>query len=204
MYLLVSGATKTVQKYIENTYLGQFITPRANCNIKNINNIINNNCIWAADNDCYNGLDVNKYMKMIERLPNNNLKLKFVTVPDEVANAEKTLLMFEYWYPILKYYKLPLALVAQDGLKEKDIPWDKISSFFLGGSTEYKLSEEIKKLVNVAKSNGKWVHMGRVNSHKRIRYAYTIGCDSFDGTSFSMFSETYIPKALKLLNELKK
>ena len=83
-----------------------------------------------------------------------------------------------------------------------EIPFDKFSSLFIGGSTEYKLSEETANIVRIAKEKDKWIHMGRVNSYKRIRYANSIGCDSVDGTKYSMFANTYIPGALELLSEL--
>lgn len=48
--------------------------------------------------------------------------------------------------------------------------------------TEWKLGPACAELVAEAKAKGKWVHMGRVNSLKRLTYADSIGCDSADGT----------------------
>lgn len=53
---------------------------------------------------------------------------------------------------------------------------------FIGGSTEWKLSEEAAELGREAKRRGKWLHMGRVNSLTRLRIASHIGCDSVDGS----------------------
>ena len=39
---------------------------------------------------------------------------------------------------------------------------------------------------------GKWVHMGRVNSTRRIRYAASIGCDSVDGTKWVRWRDRYL------------
>jgi hypothetical protein len=47
---------------------------------------------------------------------------------------------------------------------------------------EWKLGPWAALLAITAKSHGKRVHMGRVNSLKRYRYAVSIGCDSVDGT----------------------
>jgi len=41
--------------------------------------------------------------------------------------------------------------------------------------------------------------MGRVNSFQRLQYAFELGCDSVDGSGFSMFPDTYIPKFLRYL-----
>jgi hypothetical protein len=48
--------------------------------------------------------------------------------------------------------------------------------------TEWKLGAWAALLTTLAKARGKYVHMGRVNSLKRYRYAVSIGCDSVDGT----------------------
>jgi hypothetical protein len=49
-------------------------------------------------------------------------------------------------------------------------------------TTAWKLGEACRVIVAEAKRRGVWVHMGRVNSLKRMRYAESIGCDSADGT----------------------
>jgi len=67
---------------------------------------------------------------------------------------------------------------------------------------EWKLSEVTRSLVADAKLHGKWVHMGRVNSRKRIRYAAEIGCDSVDGTYLIKGPRENLPKLLRWLGEL--
>jgi hypothetical protein len=46
------------------------------------------------------------------------------------------------------------------------------------------------------------VHMGRVNSIRRMVYAWSIGCTSFDGSKFSRFGDTYIRPTLRVLAAL--
>lgn len=208
MYLFVSGATKTVNEILqgytkESKYLGKYLTPRANCNKKYLDLTLEQGCLFGADNDCFKGFDKLKYEKMIEILPRVE-KLKYVTVPDCVGNFEETIKLFDDWYKLLKNEQLPLAFVLQDNMPISEIPFDKVSSIFIGGSTDYKLSKEVANIVSMSKEKTKWVHMGRVNSKKRIRYAHKIGCDSVDGTGFSMFANTHIPPALELLVELSK
>jgi hypothetical protein len=74
------------------------------------------------------------------------------------------------------------ALVAQDGLEALPVPWEAFDVLFIGGSTAWKLSEACFSLIAEAKRRGKWVHMGRVNSLRRLRIAKSVGCDSVDGT----------------------
>jgi EAL domain-containing protein (putative c-di-GMP-specific phosphodiesterase class I) len=71
--------------------------------------------------------------------------------------------------------------------------WDEIDCLFIGGSTEWKLGPAAAELVAIANSLGKWVHMGRVNSERRYRYAEAIGCDSVDGTYLTYGPDKLLP-----------
>lgn len=48
--------------------------------------------------------------------------------------------------------------------------------------TEWKLGLEAAELAGAARKAGRWVHVGRVNSLKRLRYCASIQADSADGT----------------------
>ena len=120
--------------------------------------------------------------------------------PDVVANAARTLkALFEAWEPFIHKKQLPVAFVGQDGLRLQDVPWDSLEAIFIGGSTAWKLGPVARTLVAYAKARGKWGHMGRVNSQRRIRYAREIGCDSIDGTSHSRWPQQFIPTFLRLM-----
>jgi hypothetical protein len=106
----------------------------------------------------------------------------FVTAPDHVGDAEATLKDSAPWLPQIRNLGHRAALVAQDGLEVLDTPWDSFDVLFIGGTTEWKLGPEAALLAKEAKSRGKGLHMGRVNSQKRIRYAHSLGCDTVDGT----------------------
>ena len=106
--------------------------------------------------------------------------------------------------PLIRSYGYKAAFVAQDGLEEHlaKIPWSAFDVLFLGGGQspryltatnrvrnaqgewvgEWKLTPGARRLVDLAKAKGKWVHMGRVNSFKRLSIAAEFGCDSADGT----------------------
>lgn len=83
---------------------------------------------------------------------------------------------------VIRELGFPTAFVAQDGQEYLPIPWDAFDCLFVGGSTAWKLSEPAYALVREAKRRGKWCHMGRVNSWRRIRAAAMSGYDSCDGT----------------------
>jgi hypothetical protein len=118
-----------------------------------------------------------------------------------IGDADATLVEGKKWYAKIRELGYQVALVAQDGLDPADVPWDDIDVIFIGGSDDYKVGtappprkRPLKldgtplgtpgclELVAEAKRRGKWVHMGRVNSRSRYRFAHAIGCDSADGT----------------------
>lgn len=151
---------------------------------------------WAADNDCFQGLDADAYRRMlaaITRVPG----CRFVTAPDVVGDWRTTRKLFDKWWPELAPTQQGIAYVLQDGQPHDLVPWDQIDAIFVGGTTEYKLSAEAERLVSAAKLRGLWTHMGRVNSRKRFDYARQIGCDSIDGSKFSKWRNTWLPDALE-------
>lgn len=159
---------------------------------------------WAADNDCFQGLDAPAFSAMLDRLKGLPGCL-FVAVPDVVGDALATRDLFEMWAPALERRGLPVALVAQDGLEDLgpwlERTWHRLSGLFIGGSTEWKLGLAAEHLIRDAKERDKWVHMGRVNGRRRVQYARVVGCDSVDGSSFARFRTTWLPTALGWLQE---
>jgi hypothetical protein len=148
--------------------------------------------LWAADNDAYSAWDEGRYEKMLDavaRIPG----CLFVACPDVVGDAGATRELFRFWGYQLHDRRLPIGYVAQDGAGE-EIPWADIHALFIGGTTEWKLGHEAAELVYEAQDRGKWVHMGRVNTWRRLEYAKSIGVDSVDGTRLSMFTDNYLPR----------
>lgn len=48
------------------------------------------------------------------------------------------------------------------------------------------------------KRRGLWIHGGRVNSRRRIRYMLGLGCvDSIDGTGFDLYRDTHLEWGLR-------
>lgn len=194
MFLLVTKAEATLMRYDPAPLLGRLVQPRHYSGLAKTNV---NGRVWAADNDCFQGLDADAYRRMVDALPVTGCR--FVTVPDRVGDHRATRRMWGRWSGFVRNRGLPPAFVIQDGCdRYRQVP-SEADAVFVGGTTEYKLSETARRIVAAAKEDGKWVHMGRVNSFRRIQQAQSWGCDSVDGTSFSMFSDTYIPRALALL-----
>ena len=163
---------------------------------------------WALDNGCYTQFHEVKWLKMaIDGL--NDSDCVWITLPDEVGGHRETLNLFKKYRFILRklYYKehgnralFPnkLAFVLQDGCHISDIPWAWINCIFLGGSTKFKYQRKTIEILEKAKSLGKWVHIGRVNTKGRIVYFYDIA-DSIDGSGLAKYSKM-LEDALDFIN----
>lgn len=146
---------------------------------------------WAADNDAYSDWNPERYLRMLDALAGVEGCL-FVTAPDVVGDWQETLRRLHAWAQLLLDQGFPIAYVLQDGQPADLIPWDIVAAVFVGGSDQFKMGEQARELVAEAKARGKWVHVGRVNGHRRLRYAKAIGADSFDGTSLSWFRDRWL------------
>jgi hypothetical protein len=111
-----------------------------------------------------------------------------VTAPDAYPDAAESLRRGLSFAEEIRALGYPVAVVAQDGAERLHWPWDDIDCLFIGGEkrkpgwTEWKESEEAERLTRAARAAGKWTHMGRVNSLRRMERARTMGCLSADGT----------------------
>lgn len=196
MYILVSGATKTVTRLLErHENLGVLVTPNDG------NAFPPASVVWAADNSAFSGFDDVKFRRFLDRLQGRPDCL-WLTAPDVVGDAEQTFALWREWSPRIREKGLRPALVAQDGLRVADVPWSEVGAIFIGGSTRYKLGEAAAEIVGEANRRNVWTHMGRVNSARRILFAAAIGCRSVDGSGFSRFSETHLPWALRVAGQV--
>jgi len=148
---------------------------------------------WAADNACFakgESFDLEAYFAWLAKVPAAaRARCLFAPAPDVVGDAAATLARSLPVLPMIRAAGFPAAFVAQDGIENTEVPWDEFDVLFIGGSTDWKLGPIARAYVSEAKARGKRVHMGRVNSEKRLRYAEAIGCDTADGT-FLAFGPT--------------
>src|SRR5262245_36498329 len=138
---------------------------------------------WAADNGCFAqgaAFDLDRFYDWLGRVPRS--RLLFAVAPDVFPDAEATLVRSR---PVLRQLRdlgCRAAFVAQNNAERTAIPWEEFDCLFLGGETAWKLGPGARHLVARARAAEKWVHMGRVNSERRLKYAEAIGCHSADGT----------------------
>lgn len=195
MLLLVTHGLPTMLRYAHPN-LGRLVQPR---HYPSVRETAAAGIPWAADNDCYQGLDAPKFLGMLDAISDVPGCL-FVVCPDVVADAGRTLELFDEWREQITDRALPIALALQDGMTVESVPWRLIDAVFVGGSTVYKMSRDAAAIVAHARSLDLWAHMGRVNTPGRVRYAKAIGVQSVDGSSWAMWEKTLLPKGLTLVS----
>ena len=137
---------------------------------------------WALDNGCFAEFRENDWRAMLKEARQH--PPLWACAPDMVGDARRTLDMFNIFYGDM--LGVPKALVLQDGIGNYEIPWNRISCVFVGGSDDFKISKEAINACKLAKLLKKWVHVGRVNTAERARNWIGIA-DSIDGSGMSRF-----------------
>jgi hypothetical protein len=181
--------------------LGVMLTP-------NMGNAAINAVVWAADNGCYTKGEafdlLDYYLWLNERRP-RSLTCLFATAPDVVGDAGATWWRSWRTFDPIRTLGYRPALVGQDGLEDHDLSWDEHEAWdwlFLGGSTTWKLSDAARECTERAIALGKSVHMGRVNSLKRLRIAESWGVTSADGTYVAFAPDRNLPQLVEWLHRL--
>jgi len=177
--------------------LGQICTPAAG-------NVVLPGVGWAADNGVFGGTypGDSAYLDWLGDRAAAADRCAFAVAPDVVCNAPATLERSAPLLPLIRAAGYPAALAAQNGLERLPVPWDEFDVLFLGGDTDWKLSPHARRLTADARAHGKRVHMGRVNSRRRLQAAAHMGCHSADGTKLAFGPDQNLPGLLGWLREL--
>lgn len=176
--------------------LGHLLTPN---NGNSIGTLLTTGLVWAADNSAFSGFNSDRFLIFLKKITSHPRCL-FVVCPDVVADSVKTLQLYKQWVEIVRSTRHPVAFVLQDGQENYELP--NADAYFIGGSTEFKLSRTVRDICRECRAKNAWLHMGRVNSLKRIRWANTLCCNSIDGTSTSMFGDRYIRQYVEYIRSI--
>lgn len=181
---------------------------------------------WAADNGAYKlgarFVDFNhagwwKWLqKVVATVSAPTLaNCRYATAPDAIdvclcknlcncghgnvrGNPTVTIAWAKQWLPMISSLGIPAAMVVGNGMEDMldEIPWDLLDVVFVGGSTDWKLGEGARIVIAEAQARGKAVHMGRVNSSKRLSYASSLGVDTADGTFLGKGPAKNLPRLM--------
>lgn len=114
----------------------------------------------------------------------------WVVLPDIVCGGKASLDKSMAWVHELRG-GCPMLIAVQDGMTDADIEpllREGIAGVFVGGSTEWK-ELSLPMWGALKRRTGCYLHVGRVNSRRRIRLCGMAGADSFDGTSLTIYGE---------------
>jgi len=189
MLYLATASTPLVRDAMRRGLLGQMVTPaEGKMPLPGVT--------FAADNGCfgkgYPGDE--RWLAWLDRQPRTSCI--FAVAPDVIGDAVATAARSGPYLPTIRSMGFPAAYVAQDGQERFSPPWDEFDVLFIGGTTSWKLDIQARRLTTQAIRRGKHVHMGRVNSLRRHRYADAIGCKSVDGTYLIWGPDVNLPIAL--------
>ncbi len=112
----------------------------------------------------------------------------FIVLPDIVAGGLRSLEFSLAWLPQLSGVA-PLLLAVQDGMDAADIAAliGPDLGIFVGGTSGWK-EQTLPMWGRIARDHEAYLHVGRVNTVRRIALCAAAGADSFDGSSVSRFS----------------
>lgn len=139
---------------------------------------------YALDNGAYSAFlaktewEPESWLALLEWAKLSGRDPRWVLVPDVVGDRAGTLRAWDQWSPAAFSYGWPLAFAVQDGMVAADVP-PEASVIFVGGSTAWKW-----------RTVAQWcraferVHVGRVNSYRRLWQCADAGAESTDGTGW--------------------
>ena len=202
MIYLATPNTQGVKDAIAAGRLGALLTPDS---WSSLNEPQSSRFPWVGlDNGCFSTKrkwSESRWVDWLQVMVPRQPECLFAVVPDVVGDHERTMERWLQFSPTVKKMGYPAAFVVQDGATIDALPFDQMDALFMGGSTEFKLSQAAWEMADHARSLGVWTHLGRCNSFTRLRAAaHTYR--SADGTYLAFGPDTNLPKLLSWLDWL--
>ncbi|NLP65548.1 hypothetical protein [Paraburkholderia sacchari] len=116
---------------------------------------------------------------------------EWIVLPDVVQGGMASLEFSLTWMERLKGIPTKLLIAVQDGVQLEDVaPWlSPAVGIFIGGSTAWK-EATAGAWGSLARRRNCHLHVGRVNTARRIKICAAAGANSIDGTSVSRYAKT--------------
>lgn len=118
----------------------------------------------------------------------------WIVLPDIVAGGMASLEFSLRWLERLEGIPTKLLLAVQNGMEPDDVRelLSPAIGIFVGGDTQWKL-QTLNSWGLLARRRNCHLHVGRVNSARRITLCAAAGVNSIDGTSATRFAKTLPP-----------
>jgi hypothetical protein len=144
---------------------------------------------WQKGEREKNELDVGAFARAVSLL---GKQADFIVVPDIVQGGEESWLLSLYWLEQLKRQSYladaKLLLAVQDGFAPDMVRphLNERVGIFIGGGDKFK-EQTLPQWGDLARERCAWLHVGRVNTTRRVALCEAAGATSFDGSSVSRF-----------------
>lgn len=160
----------------------------------------------ALDNGCFaqgDRFDPGNWLEWLASMRPYRTQCLFAVAPDVLGDAGATWERSAPYLPTIRQLGYRAALVAQDGFDPCAIDWTAFDALFIGGTDAFKLAEGGGYAAAMAaRAHHKWLHLGRVNSLRRLRAARTSAYDSADGTYVKFGPDRNLPQVYEWLDEI--
>lgn len=137
---------------------------------------------YALDNSAYGAFmqgvewEEDPWLDLLEWAKLSGTPPLWCIVPDVVGDRIRTLRRWDIYGPKVERYGWPLAFAVQDGMDASDVP-SNADVIFVGGTTEWKW-----RTMAIWCREFPHVHVGRVNTYRRLWQCHDAGAKSCDGT----------------------
>jgi hypothetical protein len=113
----------------------------------------------------------------------------WIALPDIVNGGPASLALSASWIDEVRPVGRPMLIPVQDGMTADDLrPFvARGIGIFVGGLTAWKESS-LPMWGALKRETGCYLHVGRVNSGRRVQLAIDAGADSTDGTTLTQYS----------------
>lgn len=199
LYLTTPPTEGRIPMY-QAMHLGVMVTPHMG------NKVDPRWAYFACDNGCFaeatgKPFDLDRFLAWLSGRPRE--RCLFAVAPDVVCDWAATVKRSTPVLPQIRDLGFPAALVLQNGIQRGDVDWDTCDAVFVGGDDTFKYSHLAAAICADARAHGKWVHVGRVNSHNRLRWCRAINADSADGTYVGFGPDQNLPKVARWLRDVR-
>ena len=145
---------------------------------------------YGLDNGAFTRFRTKAFTRMAEAAV-DDCRCLWIALPDYPMCAYSTIGLFRHWKHVIKRKR---AFVLQNDIERYAtlIPWDEIVAVFVGGDDDFKESATAVELAKEARDRGKWVHVGRVNTVRRLDF-WEPYADSIDGSGIARFDHMRNP-----------
>lgn len=152
---------------------------------------------YALDNGAWSAFqqgtefDGNAFLRAVDKVGEH---AEWIVLPDIVMGGQRSLDLSLSWLDRLAGLPTRLLIAVQNGMTVDDVRHylNPSVGIFVGGDTQWK-ETTTQEWGSLARRRNCYLHVGRVNSQRRIRICAAAGADSFDGTSVTRFAVTMRP-----------